>query len=268
MPFLDNSWYLLRVWWARAKVTVIREMEFRANFTLGLIRQLLWLLGFVFFIDITFRHTGNIAGWSKGEMLVILALSRLIEGTMSVLFSNNIMQLPELVSRGNLDLYLTKPLPVKFNIAFRSISVHNIGNVVMGICLLFYAFSLLPEYPSLLALLTFVLLATAGITIFYALLIITAALVFWMERLEALWGFLVLFSEPLTVPFDVFPRTSRVALTYLIPIAFVVFVPAQTLTGRLMWWQVPLALSLMSIFLLLAHLVWRAGLRRYSSASS
>jgi ABC-type uncharacterized transport system permease subunit len=42
----------------------------------------------------------------------------------------------------------------------------------------------------------------------------------------------------------------------------------QALTGRLALWQVPVAIAIAAIFLTLANLAWRAGLRRYSSASS
>ena len=107
-----------------------------------------------------------------------------------------------------------------------------------------------------------------GLIIFYSLLILLASLVFYIERLEALWSFLQLITEPLTVPFDVFPTTPRLALTYALPLAFIVFVPAQAITGRLQLWQLPTAIALAAIFLILANLAWRAGLRRYSSASS
>ncbi|MEX1997563.1 MAG: ABC-2 family transporter protein [Candidatus Andersenbacteria bacterium] len=268
MPFLHNSVHLWRVWRAGVRVNIIREIAFRANFIFGITRQVLWLATFIFFIEVVFRNTETLAGWNQAEVLVVLALSRLIEGLINTLFSQNIMGLPELVQKGTFDFYLTKPVPAQFYMAFRNFSLYNVGNVVAGIVLLFYAVWHLPQFPSPSSWGLFVVLAACGITIYYSLLIMVSSLVFYLERLEALWGFMVLFSEPLTVPFDVFPRTPRLTLTYLIPIAFVVFVPAQTLTGRLVWWQVPVALIITGIFLTLANLAWRAGLRRYSSASS
>lgn len=267
MPFPDIK-HLGRVWLASGRASVVREMEFRANFLLGLVRQGLWLGVFIIFINVIFRHVDDLSGWSRAEMLVILALSRLMEGLINVLFVHNLMELPQAVQKGQFDFYLTKPVPAQFMAAFRSFSLYSIGNVIAGAVLLAYALPHLPTLPHPAAWFIFPLLAACGLVVFYSWLVIVATLVFYLERLEALWGFLVLFSEPLTVPFDIFPRPARVALTYLLPIALVVFVPAQALTGRLQWWQVPLAAVLAALFLLIANLAWRAGLRRYSSASS
>ena len=268
MPFLDNSRHLARVWWSGTRSNVIREVEFRSNFILGLLRQLVWLGIFIFTIEIIFQQTESLAGWSQAEVLIVLALSRLIEGLMNTLFTDNIMSIPPAVQRGTFDFYLTKPVPVQFYTTLRDASIYSLGNVVAGIVLLGYALTQLPSAPLLLSSLAGVALAVMGIVIFYSLLMTVVSFVFFLERLEALWGFVHLFSEPLTVPFDIFPRYPRLAITYLLPLAFVVFVPAQALTGHLAWWQFPVAVLITLFLLLLSNAMWRAGLRRYTSASS
>ncbi|MGH9857853.1 MAG: ABC transporter permease, partial [Acidobacteriota bacterium] len=219
-------------------------------------------------IEVIFRNTQSLAGWGKPEMLVILALSRFVEGTMDTLFSRNIAELPHIVMTGQFDLNLLKPGSAQFYTAFRRFHFHNIGNIVGGIGLLIYAVSQLPTIPSMSSWLLFMCLIFTSLLIFYSLLILVASLVFRLERLESMWGFLTLFTEPLTIPFDIFPRGPRIVLTYLLPLAFVVFVPAQALTGRLAWWQAPVAIGMAAAFFILANLTWQAGLRRYSSASS
>ena len=270
MRFLDNNIsHLWKVWLATSKASIVREMEFRANFILGVIRQSLWLGIFVIFINLIFGQTDSLSGWSQNQVLIILALSRLIEGFMNAMFVNNLMMLPRTVQTGEFDFYLLKPVPVQFYTAFRFFRYQNVGNMALGLILLGYALTRSDAIMvSPLNWLLFIALVFLGITIYYCLLILVASLVFVLERLEALWGFNELFSEPLTVPFDIFPRGPRIALTYLLPLAFVVFVPAQALTDRLAWWQLPLATLLALIFLTLSNIAWKAGLRRYSSASS
>ena len=269
MPFLANSRYLWRVWRANARASFIREMEFRANFFLGILRQGLWLAAFIFLLEIIFSHTESIAGWQKPEALIILALSRIVEGIMDTFFTRNIADLPTIVQKGSFDFYLTKPSPVLFYTSFKQFYLHStIGHISGGLAVFLYALSQLDHQPNLSAWLIMILLVMTGLIIFYSLLILLASLVFYIERLEALWSFLQLMTEPLTVPFDVFPTTPRLALTYALPLAFIVFVPAQAITGRLQMWQLPIAFALAAIFLILANLAWRAGLRRYSSASS
>lgn len=269
MQSLDSSiGHIVRVWVANARTSIIREMEFRTNFISGLFRQLLWLVSFIFFIDVIFQNTGSLAGWSQAEVLVVLALSRFIEGTVDTLFSRNIGDFPSTIQKGTFDYYLIKPVPSQFYSAFRRVNYSSIGNILAGAALLAYALFMGDFAPSVPAVLLSSLLALLGVTIYYSLLIATVSAAFFLEQFNAFTAISQLLSEPLTVPFDIFPPGPRVALTYMLPLAFVVFVPAQTITGRLAAWQIPLAIGIAALFLALANLAWRSGLRRYSSASS
>lgn len=268
MHLRDSSRHLFLVWKASTRASIVREMEFRANFIAGIIRQIVWLFVFVLTIEIVFSHTNSLAGWERPEVLIILALSRLVEGIMSSLFIRNIMELPQIVHDGKFDFHLTKPVPVQFYTAFRRTNIEQVGSIIGGLALFIYALSIRADTIPITTLLSFLVITVAGIVIYYSLLMIFATLVFHLERLEFLWSFNTLLSEPLTVPFDIFPARAQLALTYFIPIAFVVFVPAEILTDRVNSSLIPVAIAFAIFFLFVANLAWRVGLRRYSSASS
>lgn len=258
----------LKVWGAIARASFVREMEFRANFFLGLLRQLLWMGTFVFIVQTMFEHTTALVGWSKPQVLTIVALSRLIEGILNTLFTPNIMELPQLVQTGKFDFHLTKPLPTQLYTSLYRFAFYNIGNVLAGFLLLGFAVSQYDHLPSLGSFLLMTALAGTGIIIFYSLIIMAGSMVFFFERLEALWGFLSLFSEPLTVPFDIFPRVPRGIITYILPLAFIVLAPAQALTQKITGPQIALAVMFAVLFFTLSSFAWQAGLKRYTSASS
>ena len=268
MPLLDSSFYLARVWLASTRASLVREMAFRANFVAGIIRQLIWLFAFIMMIEIVFANTDSLGGWQRPEVLIILALSRTIEGLMSSLFIHNLMELPQIVRDGKFDFHLTKPVPSQFYTTFRKTNIEQFGTIFGGILLFIYALSFPTISINLFTLLVFSTLVISGISIYYSLLVIFSTLVFYLDRLEFLWSFNTLLSEPLTVPFDIFHPSVRTTLTYLVPVAFVVFVPAQSITSRLHPSQLFIAIALAIIFITLANLTWRMGLRHYSSASS
>lgn len=269
MPFLvSDISHMARVWLSSTKASLVREMEFRGNFFAGLVRQLIWVSIFILMVEVMFNNTQSLAGWDRSEVLLLLALSRIIEGLMGSLFIKNLMKLPQLVQEGKFDFHLVKPLPVQFYTAFRSASLDNLANIVAGLVLLIYASAIAQINILSLAWLWLIIMSISGMVIYYSLLIIAASLVFVLDRLEFLWGFNILISEPLTVPFDIFPRGARFSLTYLLPLAFIVYVPAQAVTGRLSLFTALVALFAAVIVLFLANLAWSAGLRRYSSASS
>lgn len=268
MHLLDNSKHLLRVWVANTRTSIIREMEFRTNFILGIVRHGIWISAFIFMIEIIFRNTTSLNGWDHAEVLIVLGLSRIIEGTIDTFITRNIALLPQTVQRGEFDLFLLKPLPSQFSVAFQKFHFYNIGNILGGLAIFVYALRNLDQVPSLPQWGIFLILIAVSFIVFYSFFIMVASLVFRLERLESLWSLLTFFTEPITVPFDIFPRTPRLLITYLIPIAFIVFVPAQAITGKMALWQLPVAILMAITFLTLANLAWASGLRRYTSASS
>ena len=268
MQFLDSSWHHFKVWLAIIRTRRVREMEIRTNFLLGIGREILWFGVFLFVIEVVFQNAESLAGWSQAEVLVVLALSRLLEGGMNILFIRNIGEIPFSVNDGTFDFLLVKPISAQWHAAFKRFMFYNFGTFGTGVALFAYVL-LLPEVSlSVPAVGVLILLVFLGVIIFYSLLLLVATLGFFLERLEAVWAFFHLFSEPLTMPFDIFPRGARVAMTYVVPLAFVVFVPAQAVTQRLSSWQLPLAVGIAVVTFVVTQLFWRAGLRRYSSASS
>ena len=69
-------------------------------------------------------------------------------------------------------------------------------------------------------------------------------------------------------PVSTYPRWLRTGLTFLVPIAFAVTVPAQALTRRLNGRTLLFALGLAVLFVIFTRWFWRRGLRRYSGASA
>jgi len=57
-------------------------------------------------------------------------------------------------------------------------------------------------------------------------------------------------------------------VTFVVPVAVTTTVPVQALRGELIAWQVAGFLAVAVVILALALQMWRAGVRRYSGASS
>ena len=69
-------------------------------------------------------------------------------------------------------------------------------------------------------------------------------------------------------PISIYPGWLRIGLTFLVPLAFAVTVPAEALTGRLTALTLVGAAGLAVLLMALARLVWRMGMRKYSGASA
>ena len=69
-------------------------------------------------------------------------------------------------------------------------------------------------------------------------------------------------------PIGIYPPWLRFSVTFLVPIAFAVTVPAEALTSRLDWETLALAIGFACVFFAFTRWFWRFGLSRYSGASA
>jgi ABC-2 type transport system permease protein len=69
-------------------------------------------------------------------------------------------------------------------------------------------------------------------------------------------------------PISIYPGWLRILLTFLVPVAFAVTVPAESLTGRLSAETLFFAFLLTVFLMVLARAFWKFGLRFYSGASA
>ena len=66
----------------------------------------------------------------------------------------------------------------------------------------------------------------------------------------------------------IYPSWLRISLTYLVPIAFAVTVPAEVLTGRLTVETLAIATGFALALVLISRWWWRFGLKHYAGASA
>ena len=91
---------------------------------------------------------------------------------------------------------------------------------------------------------------------------------FWFVRVE---NILVIFQSMYEAgrwPVGIYPPWLRISLTFLVPVAFAITVPAEALTGRLTLDTLAGALALAVFLMVVSRRVWVVGVRHYSGASA
>jgi len=90
----------------------------------------------------------------------------------------------------------------------------------------------------------------------------------WFVRVE---NILVIFQSMFEAgrwPISLYPGWPRFALTFVVPVAFAITVPAEALTGRLSVTTILVTLGSVVLLFLLSRTVWNVGLRQYSGTSA
>jgi ABC-2 type transport system permease protein len=102
----------------------------------------------------------------------------------------------------------------------------------------------------------------------YCFWIVIATLAFWIVNV---WEILELFQGIYQAgrwPTSIFPGWLRFGITFLVPLAFAITIPAEAVTSRLEWSTVALALGFAVALFAFTRWWWGFGLRRYSGASA
>lgn len=250
--------------------SLIREMNFKANFLLWTLVELFWFGGQILFIDTLFRHTNAIGDWTRWHMVTLVGTHQLIAQLFQAIFYINLSNLPELVRTGKLDLFLTQPIDAQFAVSTRQFGPDNLINAALGLLITLFGLHHLNVRPSAPHVLVYSLLVLSGIAVHYSVLFSLSTLSIWMTRAQGLvFAYFNLFNVG-RYPDSVFKGAFRRILGVIPPVILVAALPARWLTfpSQSPWISTLELLAGTLTCSILTRQLWQKALRSYGSASS
>jgi len=107
-----------------------------------------------------------------------------------------------------------------------------------------------------------------GAVLVYCFWLIMTTGAFWIVRMEHVLELFEGIYRTGQWPIGVYPGWLRYSVTFLVPVAFAVTVPAQAVTSRLQWQTLLISFVFGCVLFVLARWFWRFGLRHYAGASA
>jgi viologen exporter family transport system permease protein len=260
--------HLLVVFATLLKINIQQELAYRADALVNILVNILWLGWEVLSLTIIFSNTQSLGGWGIGELIALLGVFRLINMLMAAIIWPNTEKFNAGMRDGTLDYTLLQPAPSLFLVTFSRITFWRVWDLVLAIVLLVIGLSLSGDSVTLAGLVFFGLLLGGGLLIFYSLWVVMMAFTFWFIKFDNNVTILQALLEAGRYPATVYPPWLRMIVTFVVPIALATTVPVQALRGELPWTRVVLFLAVALLVFAIALRTWRAGVRRYSGASS
>jgi ABC-2 type transport system permease protein len=243
-------------------------LEYRADFVVACFQSSFWLVWGIVGTLVFFRFTGELGGWTLPQALLVVGMFRIFEGVIDGVMRPNITRIVEYIAKGTLDFVLLKPVDSQFMASLRQLNLLVLPDFVVGFGLIGYGLWLQQLVPGPEDLLAFALLLVCATAIAYSLWMLLTTTAFWLVRIENVAEVLTAIYETGRYPVSAFGTGMRIALTFLVPIAFMTTFPAAALLGTLEPVYLILAPAMAALLLLATRLFWRHALRSYSSASS
>ena len=258
----------VRLGWLFFRVGAMNELQYRANFFLQLFQSLMALGVGLAVLALVFSHTTQLGDWSESQLLAVMGVHILVGGLIRAIIQPNMVRLMEDVQKGTLDYSLTKPEDAQVVVSVREVRIWQFVDVVIGLVVLGVAVSRIEAGVGPLdAALFGVALLLGGLTIYCFFLILTS-LAFWVVRVHETVELFEGVYQAGRWPVTVYPLWLRSSLTFLVPLAVAVTVPAQAITSRLDPAAMVVAGVVTGTLLVATRWFWGTGLRRYSGASS
>jgi len=243
-------------------------MEFRFDFTLKIIMDCFYYAMHLSIFNILFNTTSTLAGWSEDQGMVFISSVLLIDAVHMTVFASNMWNVPFLVNRGDLDVYITRPVSTLFFISLRDFAANSFINLLIAVGIFATMLSRLQVEYSFLSFVGYLLLIINGILLHYVLQMLFIIPVFWTQSNKGFSDIFFSLGLVMERPDLIYRGAIRIIFTLVIPMGLIASMPARWFFGP----DTPyLSLHLLGVTAVMWGLMlfwWRRGMKVYSSASS
>jgi len=258
----------VRVALLHLRVGVMNDLQYRVNFALQVLQSALALATGLIVLALVYSHVTELNGWSQPELLAVLGTQILMGGVIRALIQPNMMRLTGDVHQGKLDYALTKPVDAQVLVSVREVQVWQAVDIVLGAVVIAVALVRLGGDLGVVDVMAFAVALAFGAVMLYCFWLLLATGSFWVVQM---WFLPELFEGIFQTgrwPVGIYPDWLRFGITFLVPIAFAITVPAEALTSRLDWQTLALAGGFAVVLFAFTRWFWRFGLRNYTGASA
>lgn len=243
------------------KFNLSAVMEYRVSFVMQTLGMAINNSAFIFFWWILFENVPQIGGYQFKDVMLLWALASTSFGITFVVFGKA-GEITQLIIGGELDPFLLQPKDPLLNILCSKTRLSAWGDLVYGVVLYLFVMGFNP-----LSLLLFVIFSLSASLILTSVLVIVHTCSFYFGDFQGVADLATEFMITFSIyPEGIFGGWMKYVFYTLLPVGFLVYIPARTLVTP----NLP-----MLLMVLLASLVWMTvaytffyrGLKRYESGN-
>jgi ABC-2 type transport system permease protein len=246
------------------------RLEYKADFFCGLLTIGLFHGVSLMFIAVLFTDHGvSLRGWSRDEVLFIYGFSIFPLNLFFCFFSSLYAFANQHIVEGQFDRVLLRPLNSLYQVLLEQVDVDDLFGTIAGLAIVWYASHRLGLDWTLGRVLLAAAMTLCGVAIYAGVFVSLAALSFW-------WPDRMGFMPPIfnmiafgKYPVEIYSKLLQAILLWVVPFAFVAFVPATHFLARESFaWYVRLLPVVALVAGAIGATCWTLGVRHYESTGS
>lgn len=201
-------------------------MQSKVDFFMGLSGFLFSQILGITFLFLVFRQIPSLNGWSFEQLIFIYGLAQIPRGIDHLLTDNIWLVAYRYVISGDFDRYMLRPMNILFQVISEKLQPDAVGELAVGTVLVVRALIKGVVSFDVSKWLMFVVSMLAGALIYTSIKLFFASLAFWVKQSGPFLQMAYEMAEFAKYPIEIYPRLIRFIITWVIPFAFVAYLPA------------------------------------------
>lgn len=207
-------------------------MQSKVDFFLGLCGFFFLQLTGLAFLYLVFQQIPSLQGWNLEELIFIYGFAQIPRGIDHLLTDNIWMIAWRMVISGDFDRYMLRPMNIFFQVIAEKLQPDALGELLIGIILVTRAIVKGTVALDGLHVVLFLVSVVAGAVIYTSVKLFFATLAFWVKISGPFLQVAYEMSDFAKYPTEIYARLVRVIITWVIPFAFVAYLPASYFVGK------------------------------------
>ena len=243
-------------------------LEYKSSFIISFLSQIVIFFSYYFIILSLFDKFNNIKGFTLYEVLLCFSVIQ-FGYAFTETFARGIDHFDLLIINGDFDRLLLRPKNIILQVMCTDADFTKIARLLQALVILMFSLFKLGIKLNLMKIITLMLMIISAVIIFYGIFVLAAAYCFWtVQGLEVRNLFTDGGKHMAQYPMGIFKKGIFYFFTFVIPYSFVNYYPLLYFIGKVNNPLYGLSPIITFIYLIPCFIVFRIGLKRYSSVGS
>ncbi len=244
-------------------------MQSRVDFLIGLLGFFFTQVMGIAFLYLVFQQIPDLQGWTLDQLIFIYGFAQIPRG-IDHLFTDNIWLVAyRLVINGDFDRYMLRPMNIFFHVIAEKLQPDALGELLIGTILVVRSLTKGIVIVDGLHVALFFVSIFAGALIYTSIKLFFASLAFWLKVSGPFLQIAYDMANFAKYPTEIYSKGVRFLITWVIPFAFVAYLPASffmkadTSAG-----VVVIECGIAFVFWWIAYALFHRGTQVYESAGN
>lgn len=239
------------------------QMEYQVDFYLRCLYEISIVAVNLIFFDVIYYQIGAIGNWSLEEIKILVLVAALLDGVITFFFVEGLNRLPGMISTGEIEYLLLRPINKRIYISFYKVCASQI--ISISIFALYTIVLMIKSGFTFMQLFVFGFMFIVAAFILYCLFFCIMCLSFWTIRVDiGVSLFFQLFNMG-NKPMEVYPVVVRKILSFVVPIGLAINYPVISLTSYFTVRHLVEEVVVAVFMFFVSHYILKKGLERYES---